>query len=82
MIKLEHVGACMIKFAGVSYLPGDVIEVDEINDGFKRLIRDKKLVIQDDSKATKEVIQEIEAKVRKKKVSKSISELENGGEYK
>lgn len=82
MIKLEHVGACLIRFAGNDYLPGQIIEVDELNDGFKRLIAEGRLEVMEDRKATKKVIEEIESKKVKKKEPKTVDEAENGGEYK
>lgn len=81
MIRLEHVGACLIVYKGEKYLPGDTFEVDEICDGLKRLIADGKLTIDGDTKATKQIAHEIVSK-KKRKEPKTISEAETGNEYK
>lgn len=81
MIRLEHTGACLIIYKGERYLPGDTIEVDAICDGLKRLIAEGKLTIEGDTKATKQIAQEIVSK-KKRKEPKTISEAETGNEYK
>lgn len=81
MIRLEHTGACLIVYKGEKYSPGDAFEVDAICDGLKRLIAEGKLTIEGDTKATKQIAQEIVSK-KKRKEPKTISEAENGNEYK
>ena len=81
MIRLEHTGACLIVYKGEKYLPGDTLEVDEICDGLKRLIAEGKLTIEGDTKATKQIAQEVVSK-KKRKEPKTISEAETGNEYK
>lgn len=81
MIRLEHTGACLIVYKGEKYLPGDTFEVDEICDGLKRLIAEGKLTIEGDTKATKQIAQEIVSK-KKRKEQKTIDEAQTGQEYK
>ena len=81
MIRLEHTGACLIVYKGENYLPGDTLEVEEINDGLKILIAEGRLQIDGDTKATKEIVAEVESK-SKRKEPKTISEAEAGNEYK
>lgn len=81
MIRLEHVGACLIVDGGRQYLPGDFIEVEEITAGLKCLIAEGRLVIESDTKATKEIVAEVKAK-SKRKEAKTITEAETGNEYK
>ncbi len=81
MIRLENTGACLIVYKGEKYLPGDTLEVDAICDGLKRLIAEGKLTIEGDTKATKQIAQEIVSK-KKRKEPKTISEAESGNEYK
>lgn len=81
MIRLEHTGACLIVYKGEKYLPGDTFEVDVICDGLKRLIAEGKLIIDGDTKATKQIAQEVVSK-KNRKEPKTISEAEKGLEYK
>lgn len=81
MIRLEHTGACMITFRGVNYMPGEFIEVEEINAGLKILIAEGRLQIDGDTKATKEIVAEVKAKSRRKE-PKTIDEAQTGQEYK
>lgn len=81
MIRLEHTGACMITFRGVNYMPGEFIEVEEINAGLKSLIAEGRLQIDGDTKATKEITAEVKAK-SKRKEPKTIDEAQTGQEYK
>ena len=81
MISLEHNGACLIVYKGEKYLPGDTFEVDVICDGLKRLIAEGKLTIEGDTKATKQIAQEIVSE-KNRKEPKTISEAETGNEYK
>ncbi|ATI17092.1 hypothetical protein [Escherichia phage IMM-001] len=81
MIRLEHTGACMITFRGVNYMPGEFIEVEEINAGLKSLIAEGRLQIDGDTKATKEIAAEVKAK-SKRKEPKTIDEAQTGQEYK
>lgn len=81
MIRLEHTGACMITFRGVNYMPGEFIEVEEINAGLKSLIAEGRLQVDGDAKATKEIIAEVKSK-SKRKEPKTIDEAQTGQEYK
>lgn len=81
MIRLEHAGACMITFRGVNYMPGEFIEVEEINAGLKSLIAEGRLQIDGDTKANKEIAAEVKAK-SKRKEPKTIDEAQTGQEYK
>ncbi|HBM2295281.1 TPA: hypothetical protein LUL88_004395 [Escherichia coli] len=81
MIRLEHTGACMITFRGVNYMPGEFIEVEEINAGLKSLIAEGRLQVDGDAKATKEIIAEVKSKSKRKK-PKTIDEAQTGQEYK
>lgn len=81
MIRLEHTGACLIVYKGEKYFPGDTFDVDVICDGLKRLIAEGKLAIEGDTKATKQIAQEVVSK-KKRKEPKTISEAETGNEYK
>ena len=81
MIRLEHTGACMITYRGVNYMPGEFIEVEEINAGLKSLIAEGRLQIDGDTKATKEIVSEVKSK-SKRKEPKTIDEAQTGQEYK
>lgn len=81
MIRLEHTGACMITLRGVNYMPGEFIEVEEINAGLKSLIAEGRLQIDGDTKATKEIVAEVKSK-SKRKEPKTIDEAQTGQEYK
>lgn len=81
MIRLEHTGACMITFRGVNYMPGEFIEVEELNAGLKSLVAEGRLQIDGDTKATKQIAQEVISN-KKRKEPKTISEAEKGLEYK
>ena len=81
MIRLEHTGACMITFSGVNYMPGEFIEVEEINAGLKGLISEGRLQIDGDTKSTKEIVAEVKSK-SKRKEPKTIDEAQTGQEYK
>lgn len=81
MIRLEHTGACMITFRGVNYMPGEFIEVEEINAGLKSLIAEGRLQIDGDTRATKEIVTEVKSK-SKRKEPKTIDEAQTGQEYK
>ena len=82
MIKLLNVSASLIVFKGKMYLPGEVIEAEEISDSFKRLIAEGRLEVEDDRKATKAIAEEITSKKKVKKQPKTVDEAEDGGEYK
>ena len=81
MIRLEHTGACMITYRGVNYMPGEFIEVEEINAGLKSLIAEGRLQIDGDTKATKEIVAEVKSK-SKRKEPKTIDEAQTGQVYK
>lgn len=82
MIRLVNISASMVVFAGERYLPGEVIETEVLHDGFKRLIAEGRLEVEDDRQATKAVAEEVSSKKKAKKEPKTVDEAENGGEYK
>lgn len=81
MVRLEHIGACSVNYKDRYYLPGDIIEADEICMGLKCLIADGILEIEGDSKASKQIASEAKAK-SKRKEAKTIDEAQTGQEYK
>lgn len=81
MIRLVNVAACLVRFKGSDYLPGEVIETDVLVDGLKRMVAEGRLEIEDDRKATKEVAEEIISKKKVKKQPATLKEAEDGGEY-
>lgn len=81
MVRLEHIGACSVNYKDKYYLPGDIIEADEICMGLKCLIADGILEIEGDTKASKQIVADAKAK-SKRKEAKTITEAETGNEYK
>lgn len=81
MVRLEHIGACSVNYKDKYYLPGDIIEADEICTGLKALIAQGILEIEGDGKASKQISLEVKAK-SKRKEPKTIDEAQTGQEYK
>lgn len=82
MIRLVNISASLVVFAGERHLPGEVIETEVLHDGFKRLIAEGRLEVEDDRNTTKAVAEEVSSKKKAKKEPKTVDEAENGGEYK
>lgn len=80
MIRLTNVSASLIFTPEKMVIPGDYFEVEELEDGHKRLVAEGRLEVNDSRTETKEVAQEILAKKKAKRQPKTVQEAEDGGE--
>lgn len=79
MIRLTNVSASLIFTPEKMVIPGDYFEVEELEDGHKRLVAEGRLEVNDSRKETKAVADEINSKKKIKREPKTIKEAEDGG---
>lgn len=83
VIKVQNVGACLIRIGKEDVVPEGVIEItdEQLNSqAVKYLFNRNELMFEDDPKRTREFLAKIREKVKAKPAeSKSLKELEDGG---
>lgn len=82
-IKVQNVGACLIRIGKEDVVPEGVIEItdEQLNSqAVKYLFNRNELMFEDDPKRTREFLAKIREKVKAKPAeAKTLKELEDGG---
>lgn len=65
MVKMENVGACLVKFDGKKVLPGETFEIEESQvDRFRHDIFKGRVEFYDDIRRTRDYIAKVKAKAK------------------
>lgn len=86
-VKIKNIGACLLRINKTNVSPGESVDVDESeikSQAFKHLFLSGVIEFEDEPKKTRELVEEFNSGVKKKKKKepKSIEELETGADIK